>query len=146
MNTIINDALVSLVKHFVAEQLPFTLIVDNHNNWDKPLPERLSSTTRFKLNVQNTDLSDSYIDKDGNIVITAGIDDIVYTKVLEACDIHSVGPLDKIDLVIKQFIEEPEVIATGLKLPIDTKHSMECLRKFNPEYFSKKLVKEESDA
>lgn len=138
MNDIINSALMELVCKFVSGSEPFSLIVDNHNNWDKPLPERLSKLPNFLLNIQNTDLEDSYVESNGDIVITAGIDDVVYTKVLEAADIHAIGYLGKPSLIIKQFKETPTLTPISPTMPSKEalQHSMDAFKKYNPSLFA----------
>ena len=143
MNDIINTALLALTKFYITAQIPFALTLDNHNNWDTVLPNRLKTENKFLLNMQNTDLKDSYIDTNGDIIITAGIDDIIYTKILEACDVHSIGLVGKIPIIVKSFSELPAQAVSHSKIQTDTKHSMECMCRNNPKLF-KKEVKDES--
>ena len=147
MTAIINKALLDLLKLYITEQIEFSITLDNHNNWDIKLPLRLSSQKRFRLDMKSTgtDLSDSYIDTKGNVVLTAGIDDIVYTKVIEACDIHEIGLFQKLPVITKQYIEVPTVKVEPKAIPVDTAHSMNCMRKNNPGLFTKKPTKEETD-
>ncbi len=142
MQSIINQALLELLKLYVAKQVEFSITLDNHNNWDIVLPSRLSGLTRFRLDMKSTgtDLSDSYIDDNGDVVLTAGIDGTVYTKVIEACDIHEIGPLLKLPIITKQYVETPSVKAAPKAVPVDIEHSMGCMRKNNPEMFAKKKV------
>ena len=139
MEEIINKSIINLAKYFVIEQIPFTIVLDNHNTWDNELPERLSTQKKFLLKMQNTDLSDSYIDEQNNLIIAAGIDNNVYTKVLEGLDVHSIGLVDREPLIVKQFIEYPEVVQSKKKTKTDDEieHSMSSMIKNNPSFFKK---------
>ncbi len=140
METIINTAILDLVKFYITNKTPFSITIDNHNNWDTILPSRLSDKKRFRLDMQNTDLSDSYVDTNGDIIITAGIDDTVYTKVLEACDIHTIGLLQKEPIITKQFKEIPNSVIKPKAIPTNVEHSMDYMRRNNPHLFIKKIL------
>ena len=139
--TIINYALLDLVEYYIQRVEPFSIIIDNHNNWNLQLPDRLKSLPRFLLNLENSDLEDSYIDKENNIILTAGIDDIVYTKKLLPEDIHSVGPLKNPTLLEKSFVDQPPLkpqnLAIKQSMPDDAQlaHSMACMQAHNPNLF-----------
>ena len=138
MNDIIESVLMELTYEFVSSSEEFAIVIDNHNNWDKPLPERLRTAKQFILNMQNTDLEDSYIAENGDIILTAGIDDVVYTKVLEVADIHCVGYIGLPALVIKQYRDTPTMEPLSPSMPSDEalSHSMETFKKYNPSLFA----------
>lgn len=134
MNKIISDALMAIVRHCITTQTPFTLVLNNHGGWDKPLPVQLKEASKFMVNMVHTDLSDSHINQDGDIVIVIGIDDVVYTKVLVSSDVNSAGLIGEPMLITKHFDETPaslqdEPVVYGLR------HSMECFKKNNPHLF-----------
>ena len=140
INNIISTAVLDIVKAYINNQEPFTLIINNNHNWDKALPDRLGS--RFLLNMENTDLEDSYVDDNGDIVLTIGINDVVYTTALISADIHAVGPLKKEPLITKQFKEELALPVTTSKantIPsnADIVHSMQLFELHNPQLFNK---------
>jgi len=137
MRDILSNAIEDLLVYYVSEQIPFSIIVDNHNDWDIQLPERLNKLPNFLLNVQNTDLEDSYVSAEGDVIITAGIDDIVYQKAFKACDVHAIGAMGKQADIVKQFRDEPLIKALSPE-PADEAgllHSMECFKKYNPSLF-----------
>ena len=141
---IINNALIELIKDYITNQEPFSLVVDNHNNWDKTLPDRLKAEKKIMFNIENTDLSDSYVEENGNIVIYVGIDGEVYSKILTREDIHAVGPIKKTPIIMKPFVEKPaiaEINVPKIEISEETEklqqHSMKCFAKNNPD-----LVKE----
>ena len=138
MNTIISNALLELAAHYVSTGTPFTITLDNHNNWDNTLPDRLKIQQRFVLNMENTDLTDSYVTDNGDVILVAGIDDIVYTKTLNHTDVHCIGLLGKKPLIVKQFIEEPILESKGYTVPTKDaiKQSISAFKKYNPEMFT----------
>lgn len=144
MNEIISQSILDLIKYFVLNQLSFSITVDNNNNWDNELPLRLKEVTRFRLDMKNTDLSDSYVEKNGDIIIVAGIDNLIYTKVIEACDVHSIGEFQKEPLIIKQFVEKPQIIREKKLTETENQSSMDAMRKHNPKYFIRK-IKDKND-
>ena len=135
---VVSNALLDLVRIYINDQVPFTVIIDNNDNWDKTLPNRLGK--RFILNMENTDLSDSNVSDDGSIQLIIGIDDVVYTKIIHTSDIHAVGDLGKTPLVVKSFIEHPPMPVVDYKHPTlpkveDLVKSFECFKKYNPQLF-----------
>ena len=140
MNDIISNAIEDLLVYYVSNNLEFSIILDNHNDWDIELPERLNKLDSFRLNLVNTDLDDSYIDSNGDIILIAGIDDVVYTKVFKACDIHAIGVVDGAPLIVKQFRDEPLIKPLSPQLPSKEamKRSVDALKKYNPQLFKRK--------
>jgi len=119
----------------------FAIIVQNHNNWNIELPDRLKSQSQFIMNIKEQTIDDSYVE-DGKIIINTEFDDQEYSKEFELADIAGIICIDgKTPIMVKPFIEEP-------KLPIPTRtlgnnevdekglqKSMEMWKKHNPELF-----------
>lgn len=132
--TIITTAIEELLFYYITEQIPFTLTVDNYNNWDKPLPARLE-LPQFTLNIENTDLEESYVHSNGDIVITAGIDDFIYQKVFTAVDIAAIGTIEDGPVIRKPYKEYPQKDASKPSIATDgVMHSLECFVKNNPDW------------
>ena len=134
---IINNALLDLAEYYISSNIEFFIVIDNHDNWDQPLPARLKGP-QFLLNIVETDLEESYIHSNGDIVITAGIDDVVYTKVLDQSDIHAIGPLGQPPMITKSFTEKPEFQPISPYMPDadGLLKSMEAFKKHNPSLFA----------
>ena len=141
---ILSRGLYNVVADFISSQEDCCIVVENHNNWDNDLPERLQSQKQFILNINKQTLEDSYIDGNNKIVICTTFDDNEYSKVFEPCDISALLANDgKTPLMIKPFKEEPEIP----EVTFDSKfkhtepdiegiaNSMEAFRKNNPEMF-----------
>ena len=125
-----------LLSYYITNQLPCTIKVQNYDDWDKPLPSRLS-VPQFTLNIEQTDLEESYVGSDGSVWLTAGIDDVVYHKEFKACDIAAIGPVGKLPVMLKPYVEEQKVKHTLPKLAgtSGVKHSVECFKRNNPDMF-----------
>ena len=131
-NEIISKAVVQLTTHYIIEQIPFNImLINNDVDWEPALPEELQNIV-VPFSMLNTDLEDSYASEKG-IVLTVGIDDIVYTKVIRSYDIQAVGEHGKPYALIKQFTETPKDY-----VPIEgsVKWSDEVLAKYNPHLFN----------
>lgn len=141
MKDIIETAMLDLVRHYINTQQEFSIVLDNHNDWGSPLPDRLSAAKRFMLNVVETDLEDSFVDEDGTISIVAGIDDGVYQKTLKAHDLHSVGLVGIDPIIVKPYVETPTVVPTSPGVPTENgvAHSTACFKANNPGMFNEAL-------
>lgn len=137
----IDAALYQMCLEFLMYKLPFTLLLDNHNNWSSQLPDRLRNKEQFLLNIKEQALEDSYVE-DGKIVIITTIDDIEYTKKLDFSDIAAVALSDKTPpILIKGFRTLPELpeIEIGNKKANPTEEGITkstlVFKKHNPHYF-----------
>jgi hypothetical protein len=133
MKTIINNTIMDLLSYYIANQLPFTIKVQNYDDWDFPLPARLNFP-QFTLNIENTDLEESYVESDGSVWLTAGIDDNVYLKEFKACDIAAIGPVGGLPVILKPYVDKPVVKPTSPTKASESgvEHSTNCFRKSNP--------------
>lgn len=139
-NETIEAALYQICLEFLMYKLPFTLLIDNHNNWSSPLPDRLRDKEQFLLNIKEQALEDSYIE-DGKIVIVTMIGDTEYTKKLDCCDIGAVSISEKTPpIIMKNFRTLPEVEIKPGKQRIEPTEegiirSTLVFKKHNPQFF-----------
>lgn len=126
---------------FTAEE-DFFIVINNHNNWDLPLPERLATKDMFMLDISKQLVLDSYIENDRLIIVTT-FDEIVYCKVLEPEDVQVIlASNGKTQLIVKPFKETPELVINkkdGVKfnIPKDEEliQSMAAMKRNNPNLF-----------
>jgi len=136
---IVNEQVYKMCANFLECDIPFTILLDNHNNWDEKLPTRLVDKKQFLLNIKEQTLEDSYV-KDGKIVIITTIGDVEYIKELDYNDVSAVSKDDKTPPFInKQFITYPEIKLkekSDFKLD-DTEILKSTLnfKRFNPHLF-----------
>lgn len=130
MEKIISTAIYQIAVKMVNEQQEFNIVTTNNTKgWSPALPEALLNTDVL-FNIINSDLEDSYVDAYGNVHITVGIDNVVYTKLLHTYDIHAIGYYNEGLAITKQF-KEPN---TTTKIIGSEKHSMNMLLKLNPHF------------
>jgi len=133
----------TLAVELLETHTPFTLILDNHNDWDNELPERLQKE-QFVIDIKAQTLEDSFI-KDGKIIVVMLVDDMEFIKQLEPCDISAVAlGVGLPPIIQKPFRENPEFKLAPMKkqeLPsvADMTKSMAAIRKHNPHLFGDKV-------
>jgi len=119
-------------------------IIENNNNWDKELPDRLKSEVRFMIKIENDTLNDTFVE-DGKVYISTEFDGELYSKEILKEDIAGFFDIKsmKVDYV-KPFSEKPELQFEKPKKKFnlddikqsDIQKSMEVFKKYNPELFS----------
>lgn len=137
---IVNETLLNLFKSLLTNNVDFSFIMDNHNNWDQALPERLHSQKKILFTVNKQTLEDSYIENDIVYFITAVGDD-TYSKIITADDIHAISfAQDGKPYFQKTFITYPVVEVTKTKknkepTEAELSISMNSFKQNNPEMF-----------
>lgn len=138
---ILSNYVYNVCVEMLLNKEEFNILLDNHNNWNMPLPENLRKEKQFSISINQQTLDDSYIDDNGNIVINTMFGDEEYSKVLENADIS--GLMDKSNKIVlcgKQFREVPQIDSTTTKQKIPSEeavhNSMSYFKKNNPEMFS----------
>ena len=141
---ILSESLHSMVKLFIENQEPFILLIQNHNNWDKALPDSLKEHEKFILDFKEQTLEDSYVE-DGEIILNTVFGEDDYTKVLHPYDIAAIMTLDmKSPLFFKPFVENPPIELKedkeGRRIysepnEDELRTSMDAFKKNNPELF-----------
>lgn len=142
MKDIINDNIYNMMSEFILNDIPFTFILDNHNNWNKHLPSRLVDQKQILLDIKEDSLKDSFIEN-GKITIVIDLDGELYSKELEAADIFAIqeSVKSKIPFIIRPFeMKVTQVIKTKSKKheisnDVNIQHSINMFRLHNPEYF-----------
>ena len=142
MKDIINDAIYNMMSEFIINNVPFTFVLDNHNNWDKPLPSRLVDQKQILFDIKEDSLEDSFVEN-GEITIVVDLDGELYTKKIEPADILAIqeSVKSKMPFIIRPFKMKPtQVIRSKNKrqLTLDDagiQHSMNMFRSHNPKYF-----------
>lgn len=140
---IISDSLYITCVELLNSGESFNILLDNHDNWDKPLPEQLQKESRFIVSIKEQTLEDSYVDKDQNIVINTQFGEEIYSKVLENADISALMNTDNKSAIIgKPFIEKPQQSQIKIKLnqmkepgEEGINNSMAYFKKNNPKMF-----------
>ena len=117
------DKLVSAVMYYVTAQQPFKVVLNNHKNW---MPAKFDKLPALTFDIDLTDLEESYIDSAGNIVLTVGIDDVVYNQVITAHDILGIVQVGKV-LTRELLAQVPELLTT----PGTPEHSHNCFVRHN---------------
>lgn len=139
---LISNNIMIVVKLFIESSEPFSIIINNHNNWGNILPSRLADQKQFKLDIEKQTMDDSYVEND-NVYIVAEIDDITYSKKLDISDVSALMIIGcKQPFFIRTFDAFPQIEAPnakGLSIPTDDSsgmiNSMICMKKNNPEMF-----------
>ena len=138
---VLSDSIYNTIGALIYNNIDCSIIVHNHNNWDKELPDRLKGQPQFIMSIKEQTMEDSYIDE-GKIIISTTFDGEEYSKEFEKADIGGlIGPDGKTPLMVKPFMEQPTI-------PVPTKtlgngeidengvlHSMEMFKRNNPEMF-----------
>ena len=130
-----------LAHSFMAQGEPFAILIQNHNDWDQPLPERLQKETNFIIKIDDQTLEDSYMVEDGIYVVT-DFDGATYEKQFSMCDVAAIYDIDmRVPIMVKGFVEYPERTPKrkyGEPSEEDVQRSMECFAKHNPDLFEEK--------
>jgi len=131
---------------------PFGVIVQNHNDWDKPLPDRLLQNTQFMFKIENDTLEDLKLnetDGDFSVTITADFDNEMFVKTFSHEDIAGFFTTkDMKPFMLKPFALKPVAVLKqgrekyGFKIEDvkdeDLIDSMNAFKKNNPEMFEEK--------
>lgn len=137
---IISSAIYRTVQELLGSQEEFSIIVQNHNNWNIDLPERLKTQSQFIMNIKEQTLEDSYVE-DGKIIINTEFDGQDYSKEFGYADIAGIIEINgKTPVMVKPFTELPEIPepTKALNNKVDEKglqFSMESWKRNNPELF-----------
>jgi len=150
---ILSKGIYDTVAELIMQEEDFAIVVNNFNDWNVELPERLKSHEQFILNINKQTLEDSYVDDDWNIVINTVFDDYDYTKVFSPRDISALLANDgKSPIMIKPFKEtetnsktnsEPEKTEGEIEIdvfeermkedPLGLKRSLDAFKINNPK-------------
>jgi len=142
----LSNHMLETVKNLITLQIPFSLAIDNWNNWDEKFPEKLREKDRFMINIKEQALEDSYADESDNIVIVIDIQGLTYTKKLDISDIHAISfDVEFPPFMLKNYKDKPEIKEEKKELKVDIdmddegiKTSMNAFRKYNKELFNAK--------
>jgi len=140
---ILSNGIYKVISDYISTDTDCSIIVQNHNNWNIELPDRLKKEQQFILNIDKQTMEDSYIDEDSNIVINTVFDNVEYSKVFEPADIAGLVYKGN-SIMVKPFIETPKIptpkkpLNNGTTNEVDengVRKSMEMFKKHNPELF-----------
>ncbi len=136
---IVNENIYKMCADFLSCKIPFTILIDNHNNWNNSLPARLSSKKKFLLNIKDQALEDSYVEN-GKIIIITTMEDMEFMKELDHNDISAVAKDDKTaPFISKPFVTYPKIISKGkLGYKLDEEQLLKStlnFKKHNPKMF-----------
>jgi len=148
----ISENFYDMFVEFSAENQPFGVIVQNHNDWDKPLPDRLKNQPQFMMKIENDTLSDLEVKKDEEgiyIIISTEFDNEIYSKTFGHEDIAGFFLIQNMKpFLIKPFMIKPKAVlrTDGKKFGFkedeicedELVDSMNSFKKYNPELFEKK--------
>jgi len=140
---IIASGYYDIVFASVQANVEISILMDNHNDWDKPLPEQLQKAEKFKLDIKGQTLEDSFIDENMEIQLQTIFGDQDYFKTLHLEDISGIFYKDQliagkpwVDKNEVKEIEEYSIKTFGIPSDEDIENSMKYFRKYNPKMFS----------
>ena len=141
--SIISEGIYGIVCMYINNKIPFQLIVENHNNWEFPLPENVQKLKNYPLDIKEQTLEESYVE-DGVIFISTEFGDEKNYKTFGLCDIKGIA-IGGQPFLLKPFIElpgipEPKETTAKFNEPSeeDLRASMEVFKEFNPNLFKDK--------
>jgi repressor of nif and glnA expression len=152
MLDVISSSFYEIFYELCYENQPFGLIVQNHNNWDKELPDRLKNQQQFMIKIENDTLADLKVseDEDG-VYVTIGteFDGVFYSKDFTHEDIAGFFLIENMKpYLVKPFVLKPKAIIKkdGQKFGFDPDavkdedlvDSMNAFKKYNPELFEER--------
>jgi hypothetical protein len=81
-----------LIDYLVTKKSPFKLYLLMKDDWDKPLPEKITSqkATVYMLDISAFALEESFVNKDGIIVLKVAFENDVLTKLLSPDEVYAV--------------------------------------------------------
>jgi len=139
----LSNQILETVKELLNLHVPFSLAIDNWNNWDEKFPENLRDKDRFMINIKEQALEDSHVDKSGNVFIVIDIQGLSYTKKLDISDIHAISfDVELPPFMLKMYKDKPPVIPevkNEIEIDMDNKgiiRSMNSFKKYNEELFN----------
>lgn len=139
----ISDHLYSIVTHMIEANEEVSIVVDNANDWDYELPQRLKSQKQFILDIAGDTLADAETDSDGFFTLTAEFDGEMYVKTFNHSDLVGIIK-DKKPYLMKPFVEpHPTLTLTMKERPSEGSdelgliHSMKMFERNNPDMFNK---------
>jgi len=103
--------MMNTIRKFLYEQIPFTILIYNNNNWNEPLPIDIMETPEYKevlpISVSNFTLESSYYDDDEITIVTA-FGEWEYNKILLEDELLAILDINGKPIIIKPFIDEAE--------------------------------------
>ena len=87
ITSILARAAHQVLTQCITQQLPCTMVIAPCD-WEPSLPGRLNGN--ITINLDNTDLSDSYVDEFGTIILTIGVDDVAHVASLDMYSVLSI--------------------------------------------------------
>ena len=146
MNKIISENVLRTVIEIFKSNDDFCLVINNGNDWDKELPERLQKEQAFLVEIVEDTKKESYITEDNDLVLCTDFDGELYTKTLNKEDILGIFDIEKQPLLQKSFkeahpIKEFQSKTINEYVINDTKvqNSMKQFMKNNPEMIEEVL-------
>lgn len=150
-----DELLFTLVTSYLDHEIPFRIVINAEDVWDKPLPTHVinnGSNGLMSLDVTGQSLEDSYYDSEDDLIyITTGFDGLAYTRTLDVYDIVGMVDLEsKVPIMFKPYVSErPKDEEDSGKFTIDSILasyepkdltdsvivSLSTLKHYNPQYF-----------
>lgn len=151
----LDELLFTLVTTYIDNEVPFRLIINSDDVWDKPLPAYVldnDSNGLISLDVHDQSLEDSYYDLETDkIIMTTGFDGIAYTRSLDIYDIVGIIDLaNKTPVMLKPYISERPTSGSksskktieGILKSYDVNEitegvvtSLSIMKHYNPQFF-----------
>ena len=105
IDKITSEHFYNLVVDIFKSNEDFSIILNNNNDWDYELPQRLQKEKKFLLEVVDMTKEDSYITDKNRLVINTEFDDNKYSKELINEDIFGIV-VDAKQYLTKTYEEE----------------------------------------
>jgi len=149
MKELISGSMLEIALIKIEDFEPFSFIVNNGNDWNKPLPDNLASQAQFIIDVKNDTLESATVDDNG-FWIECEFGGELYSKVFYAADIQGFVDENYKPLLMKSFVEshkKPDEKKVKELLKVDLSeitdkmdqaglaHSMKCFQENNPQLF-----------
>lgn len=141
-NSVISEGFFEMFGNMIEMGIDFSIVLNNGNDWDRPLPERLQKEQAFIINLSGDTLSEAELNAKGQWIISTEFDGELLTKIFRPCDIQGFANEKGQPILMKPFVEPRPSVAENLK-PMGQKipdeealeHSMKMFKKHNPDLF-----------
>ena len=138
MKEVISQNMYKTVIEIFKNNFDFCIVINNNNDWDNELPDRLKNEKAFLLEIVDDTKEDSYITEDNELVICTDFGGELFTKVLQKEDILGIYDINKKALVQKSFKEKHPIKEFVHKLknepnPEKINNSMKMFKKYNSD-------------
>jgi len=134
---IMRKAMMSVFKSYLNYSDDFSFVIMNNNNWDNELPEEISEIKSFSLTLKGWSKENSFINENGEIIITVAFGEEIFQKILYEDELLAVTNSDNETVFIKDFEEELYSEKNKHLKPNDEgiKNSMEAFMKNNKNIY-----------